>query len=52
MKYFYYVKDQSVHPLWLVTIFGQKSTEDDSYIVVIKDRTGEIVLTRGKSELY
>jgi len=52
MKYFYYGKDQSVHPLWLVTIFGQKSTEDDSYIVVIKDRTGEIVLTRGKSELY
>ena len=52
MKYFYYGKDQSVYPLWLVTIFGQKSTEDDSYIVVIKDRTGEIVLTRGKSELY
>lgn len=52
MKYFYKPEDQSIHALWLVTIFGQKSTADESYLVIIDDRTGEVTLTRGKSEPY
>lgn len=52
MEYFYRGEDQSIDALWLVTVFGQKSTDEDSYLVVIIDRTGEVVLTRGKSEAY
>jgi len=52
MKYFYKPEDQSIHALWLVTIFGQKSTADESYLVIIDDRTGGVTLTRGKSEPY
>jgi hypothetical protein len=36
--------------MWLITIYGQTSTEDESYLVVIDDRTGEVASLKGKAK--
>jgi hypothetical protein len=49
-KYNYTASDQTIRLMWLITIYGQTSTEDESYLVVIDDRTGEVASLKGKAK--
>jgi hypothetical protein len=49
-KYIYTGSDQTIRLMWLITIYGQTSTEDESYLVVIDDRTGEVASLKGKAK--